>query len=219
MRTAMSAIVFATLLFVAACAGPEPAAAPAPAQEGGEVAAPTATATPQPVPSPTTAPAPTATQTPVPPAARAAPSPRVVERGTGEQAPDFGLTLFNGESLRLSDLRGKVVVLNFWGSWCPPCRKEMPAFQRIWEEYQDKDVVFLGVAVSDRETTARAFAKKVGVTYPLGLDRTGAITVAYRVLSFPTTFVIGRQGNEAKRFGIANEGLLRIFLNGQLEGG
>ena len=61
--------------------------------------------------------------------------------------------------------------------------------------------------------------KKVGVTYPLGLDKTGAITVAYRVLSFPTTFVIDSQGNEAKRFGIANEGVLRIFLNGQLDGG
>ena len=181
------------------------------------------TATPVPVPSPTTEPAstPTATpaQPPATPVARAAPTPQVVDRATGDAAPDFGLTLLDGTSLRLSDLQGKVVVLNFWGSWCPPCRKEMPAFQRIWEEYRDQGVVFLGVAVSDRETTARAFAKKVGVTYPLGLDKTGAITIAYRVLSFPTTFVIDSQGNEAKRFGIANEGVLRIFLNGQLDGG
>ena len=135
-----------------------------------------------------------------------------------DDAPDFELTLFDGQSLRLSDLRGKVVVLNFWASWCPPCRIEMPDFEEMWQEFKDRGVVFLGVAVSDVEEDSRAFAERLGVTYMLGLDTTGEITREYRVTSLPTTLLIDRQGNQARRFGIANKGALRIFLKGQLGG-
>lgn len=221
MRIKGFAMLVASVLCLAGCAEAEPTAVP--------IAPAAAQATADPVPTA----APAAVQTPdlsivqtvvarrsaSDQAARGTSTTRTIERATGDRAPDFALTLFDGESMRLSDLRSKVVVLNFWGSWCPPCRAEMPAFQRIWEEYRDKDVVFLGVAVQDRETTARVFAKQTGVTYPLGLDRTGEITVDYQVLSFPTTFVIDREGNEAKRFGPANEGVLRIVLNGQLSDG
>ena len=69
------------------------------------------------------------------------------------------------------------MVLNFWASWCPPCRAEMPAFERIWQEYRDQGVIFVGVAgVLDTEEDARAFAEKVGVTYLLGRDATGQIS-------------------------------------------
>lgn len=221
MRVKSSSMLIASLLCLAACADSEPASAPT------APAAPAAVQDPAPTASPVAAQTPDlsivqtvlARRAASDQAAQGTSTTRTIERATGDAAPDFALTLFDGESLRLSDLRGKVVVLNFWGSWCPPCRAEMPAFQRIWEEYRDKDVVFLGVAVGDRETTARVFAKQTGVTYPLGLDKTGNITVDYQVLSFPTTFVIDREGNEAKRFGVANEGVLRIFLNGQLNDG
>ena len=142
---------------------------------------------------------------------------RSVDLGSGSPAPPLDLTLLDGGSLRLADLRGKVVVLNFWASWCIPCRKEMPSFEAIWQEYQDQDVVFLGVAVnSDREENARAFAEEVGVTYPLGVDTTGQHARDYRVMSLPTTFLIDRQGVETRRLGIANEGVLKIFLRGLL---
>ena len=146
--------------------------------------------------------------------------PRLVDRATGEPAKEFELALFDGRTLRLADLRGNVVVLNFWVSWCPPCRAEMPAFERIWQEYRDQGVIFVGVAgVLDTEEDARAFAEKVGVTYLLGRDATGQISKDYRALTLPTTFIIDRQGNEVRKFGVANEGALRIFLKGQLGDG
>lgn len=124
---------------------------------------------------------------------------------------------FDGETLRLSDLEGNVVVLNFWASWCPPCRWEMPFFEEMQQEYEDQGVVFVGVAISDTMENVRAFAESVGVTYPNGLDATGEIARNYGVVSLPTTFFIGRDGNVERRLSsAANEGVLKIFLRGQL---
>ncbi|MCI0790999.1 MAG: TlpA family protein disulfide reductase [Chloroflexi bacterium] len=136
----------------------------------------------------------------------------------GEPAPDFVLDLFDGSKVRLSDFEGKVVVLNFWASWCPPCRREMPAFERTWQEYRDQGVVFVGVAVQDNEADSRAFAKKVGVTYPIGMDWNGRILRSYRPTSMPTTFLIDREGVVSRRIAnYANEGMLKIFIKGQLD--
>jgi peroxiredoxin len=143
-------------------------------------------------------------------------SARSIDRGSGLAASDFELTLFDGQPFRLSDLGGTVVVLNFWASWCLPCRAEMPDFQEMWEELRDQEVVFLGIAVSDSERDARAFAEATGVTYLLGLDENGWITRGYRVTSLPTTFLIDRDGKESRRFGIANKGALRIFVETML---
>ena len=107
------------------------------------------------------------------------------------------------------------MVLNFWASWCPPCRIEMPDFEEMWQAMGDRGVVFLGISVSDTERDTRDFAETIGVTYPLGLDLTGQIPRAYRVTSLPTTFVIDREGIEARRFGVVNKGVLRILLEGQ----
>ena len=182
---------------------------------------PTPAAAPTPTAGPTQAPPPTPTSEPKPSptaGARLPTSPQTVDRGSGEPAHDFQLTLLDGKSLRLSDLRGNVVVLNFWASWCAPCIQEMPDFEEMWREFKDRGVVFLGVAVSDVEEDSQAFADALGVTYQLGLDTTGEITREYRVTSLPTTLLIDRQGNQARRFGVANKGALRIFLNGQLGG-
>ena len=96
---------------------------------------------------------------------RAIPSPLV-----GKPAPDFQLTLFDGSQVRLSDFRDRVVFLNFWASWCPPCRAEAPLLEAAWRHYRDRGVVFLGVNIQDREASAREFLEEFGITFPNGRD-------------------------------------------------
>ena len=135
---------------------------------------------------------------------------------TNLPAEDFELTLLSGESLKLSNYRGKVIVLNFWASWCPPCRWEMPSFERVWKEYQGLDVMFIGIAISDRKEDAIEFVESVGVTYPIGLDTTGYISELYSIVHMPTTYFIDRDGNVARKLiNVANEGVLQVFLRGQ----
>lgn len=208
--------LIATAAFVA-CA--QQSAAPLPVDTPTAVPSPpTSTpeptpALPTPTPEPTAVPPPTVTATP-------APTPRVIKtRGQTEfrPAPDFELETFDGETLRLSELEGKVVVLNFWASWCPPCRWEMPFFETMWNEYRDRDVVFVGVAMSDTLEDAKGFVEESGVTYPIGLDDTREIVRAYEVFSLPTTFFIDKEGQIQRRLtSAANEALLKVFLRGQL---
>ncbi len=115
----------------------------------------------------------------------------------GELAPDFALTLFDGAEISLSELRGQVVVLNFWASWCSPCREEAPALQAIWETYQNEGVILLGVSYKDAEDVSRAFVQEFGLTYPNGPDPRGRIGRAYGVTAVPETFIIDAEGKVA----------------------
>ena len=230
-----SVITIVLLGTAMACAGGDqiPADSTIVAAEGAVAPTPGVTPAPSPtpesgeVPTPETVVIPTATPLPLPTRVVSipivtptsdGPSPYTkVELASGLRARDFELALLDGDSLQLSELIGSVVVLNFWASWCPPCRWEMPAFESIWREYRDRGVVFVGVAVSDLRSDAQAFADKVGVTYPLGLDESGEITRGYGVLKLPTTILIDREGTEARKIvNAANEGTLRIFLDGLL---
>ncbi len=114
----------------------------------------------------------------------------------GFLAPNFTLDTLDGGTVTLSNLRGQVVLLNIWASWCPPCRAEMPAMQRVWEEYQEQGVVVLAVNSTGQDTPAdaQAFVSENGLTFPIPLDTGGEVTRLYRVSSLPTSFFIGADG-------------------------
>jgi len=114
-----------------------------------------------------------------------------VDRGP---APDFELMTFDGQLIRLSDQRGKVVVINFWASWCIPCREEAPVLEATWRDYRESGVVFIGVDYLDNEREALAYIEEFDLTYPNGPDLRTRIAQAYRIQGVPETFFVDRSG-------------------------
>ncbi len=113
----------------------------------------------------------------------------------GEKAPDFTLTTFDGQTYRLADLQGKVVVLNFWASWCKPCEQEAVDLESAWKLYQNRDdVLFLGVAWTDTDKGSLEYLAKFGITYPNGPDLGTRMAQTYRITGVPETYVIDRDG-------------------------
>ena len=112
----------------------------------------------------------------------------------GRQAPPFDVRLADGRALALADLRGRVVFLNFWASWCPPCRAEARALEASWRRHREQEVVFLGVNMQDREDAAREFLREFGITYANGLDGGNRIAIDYGVWGIPETFILDRTG-------------------------
>ncbi|MDP6560287.1 MAG: TlpA disulfide reductase family protein [Candidatus Binatia bacterium] len=112
----------------------------------------------------------------------------------GYAAPPFTLTLFDGKKLRLEDLRGKAVLLNFWSSWCIPCREEARDIEAAWQRSKDKNIIFLGIDMQDTEKDARTFLKEFDIHYPNGRDSTGSISIDYGVWGIPETFFIDPNG-------------------------
>ena len=112
----------------------------------------------------------------------------------GSIAPDFQVGLLNGETFRLSDQKGKVVWINFWASWCPPCRAEMPDMVEVWSDGEDSDLVLITVNYAERPDSVREFAERLELNFPIGLDTTGQITTNYRVSGFPSHFLVDREG-------------------------
>jgi cytochrome c biogenesis protein CcmG/thiol:disulfide interchange protein DsbE len=116
----------------------------------------------------------------------------------GQMAPNFTLTTFDGQPIELSDLRGKVVVINFWASWCIPCKNEAPALEAAWRHYQpDGKVVFLGIDWTDTETKAKEFLNQFDITYPNGPDLGTRISQRYRMGGIPETYIVDPQGKLA----------------------
>lgn len=127
-----------------------------------------------------------------------------------EAAPDFEIPLFDGGTFRMSDQRGKAVVINFFASWCRSCGEETPFIEKSAREYGPKNVVFLAIAVDDTERKAKAFMKKIGLTIPAGLDRTGAVRDAFGLYGMPTTYFIGKDGMVSYfHAGVVTEQLLK----------
>ena len=131
----------------------------------------------------------------------------------GFLAPDFTLPTLDGETVALADLRGRAVVVNVWASWCAPCRAEMPAMQRVYEEYKDQGLVVLAVnsTVQDQIPSVRSFVAEFGLTFPILLDAEGVATRLYEVRALPSSFFIGRDGviREVVIGGPMSEALLR----------
>ena len=118
----------------------------------------------------------------------------------GGKAPNFTLRLFNGDQLTLSELRGKAVLLNFWASWCGPCKLEAPALDASWRKYRDKPVIFVGVNVWDDKDSARAYRKQFGGEYINGVDPKGEIAVEYGIGGVPETYFIDASGKIVDKY-------------------
>ena len=109
-------------------------------------------------------------------------------------APDFSLTSFGGESITLSDLRGQVIIINFWASWCLPCREEAAYLEETWRKYKDQGVVFIGVDYIDTESEALAYLQEFEVTYFNGPDLGTRISQLYNIQGVPETYFVSKKG-------------------------
>ena len=113
----------------------------------------------------------------------------------GMMAPDFKVEMFDGEPIRLSELRGKVVLVNFWATWCPPCREELKHVQKeIIDRFKGKDFVFLPISRGEKKATVEAFREKAGYTFPMGLDPKQSIFKLFASNYIPRNFLIGKDG-------------------------
>jgi peroxiredoxin len=139
----------------------------------------------------------------------------------GFLAPDFTLNTLQGESITLSELRGKAVMVNFWASWCGPCRQEMPDIEEVALDYQDQDLVILAVNATqqDRLDAVIEFVDTYNLTFPILTDDDGSTIRTYQIAAFPTTFFIGRDGmiQEVVIGGPMAEALLRTRVDALLE--
>jgi len=151
------------------------------------------------------------------PLAPAAAAPQV-----GFRAPDFTLTTSTGEQIRLSDLRGQVVLINVWASWCPPCKAEMPDLESVYGERRDEGFVVLAVNATAGDTVeaAEAFFAEKDLTFPLLLDPESVVSEAYQVRLLPTSILIDQEGIVQGRYtGAISAALLNSELDTLLGGG
>lgn len=120
------------------------------------------------------------------------PTDRLPGLATGEKAPDFELTTLDNKIVKLSDYRGKKVMLNFWATWCPPCKEEMPAMERFYKD-DGEQIQLLAVNI-DTINDIKGFAQKMKITFPILLDKKGEVAKSYQVLAIPTTYFINEEG-------------------------
>jgi cytochrome c biogenesis protein CcmG/thiol:disulfide interchange protein DsbE len=125
--------------------------------------------------------------------------PNLQQLNASSATPDFTLPDQAGKKVSLKDFRGKLVMLNFWASWCEPCREEMPTMERLYQEFKNKGFVILGVDVKDRKKDAVAFIKELKLTYPVVFDPNEEVGLLYGVWALPTTYLIGPKGQGLAR--------------------
>ncbi|MEK8127667.1 TlpA disulfide reductase family protein [Paenibacillus filicis] len=128
-----------------------------------------------------------------------------LETGTqkGQLAPDFVLNDLKGNPVHLSDLEGKTVLVNFWATWCPPCRVEMPHMQKFYEDYTAKDVVIVGVNLThteEKRDKIQTFVDDQQLTFPIVMDLDGSVTQQYQVVAYPTTYLLDARGVIREKF-------------------
>lgn len=139
----------------------------------------------------------------------------------GFTAPDFTLKTPTGEEYTLSELKGNAVLVNLWATWCPPCRAEMPAIQKMYDEYKDQGFIVLGVNMTyqDDPFAVTPFVEEYGLTFPILLDETGEVGAAYQIRSLPSSYFINRLGviTEVVIGGPMAEALLRTRIEEALK--
>lgn len=137
--------------------------------------------------------------------------------GEGKKAPDFTLQTLDGESVTLSELQGKKVILNFWATWCPPCKSEMPYFQDYYEKYAEEDnveIVAVNLTFQDKVDNVEAFVNGNGLTFPILLMEEPGINNTYKIVSIPSTFMIDTNGIIQKQIiGPLDEEALRNYVS------
>jgi cytochrome c biogenesis protein CcmG/thiol:disulfide interchange protein DsbE len=126
---------------------------------------------------------------PPPPPAEAAPAPEI-----GRLAPDFTLETPGGEVVSLAELRGQVVLINIWATWCPPCRAEMPTIQAVYERYGPEGFAVAAVNMNEGPEVVAAYLRDHGLSFPVPLDRDGQVSFAYRANALPSSFFVDRRG-------------------------
>jgi peroxiredoxin len=131
----------------------------------------------------------------------------------GAPAPDFSLQDLQGNTVRLADLQGQVVAVNFWATWCGPCRLEMPLLQARYDALKDKGFTVLAVNLDEPREDAAAFASGLSLTFPVLLDPGAQVNDLYRVRGYPTTFFVDREGRiDREHVGIMSDGQLDDYL-------
>jgi len=128
-------------------------------------------------------------QSVTPTGAAAGPAPRV-----GKEAPDFKVRGLDGKTYQLSDFRGQPVWINFWATWCPPCRAENPDIEAVYGQYKDAGLVVLGLNMGEDDSTVKGYVERSGLTYTIGMDQTTDIAASYRIVGIPTHFFVDRDG-------------------------
>lgn len=139
----------------------------------------------------------------------------------GFQAPPFTLETMSGETVTLGDYAGTPIIINFWASWCPPCRAEMPALQSVYDEYQGKiSILAINASNQDKLSSARGIQAEFSLTFPILMDFTGATQEDYAISSLPTTFFIDPDGiiDKVQIGGPLTEASLRLWIEQMLEG-
>lgn len=129
-----------------------------------------------------------------------APSPWEADEIVGGKAPDFILKDTAARTVSLSSLKGKVVLLNFWATWCPPCREEMPALNKLYKEYKDKGLVVIAVSTDRKAEYVKDYLGKYPVNFPVLMDPDIKVSRQYRVFSMPTSFLLDKNGIIIKRY-------------------
>lgn len=131
----------------------------------------------------------------------------------GASAPDFELKTVEGQSFKLSDLRGQVVMINFFTTWCPPCRAEMPALQEVYVALEPQGLVILAVNLGESGVAIRSFQEKLGLTFPIVVDKDDQVARRYDILPLPTSYFIDRDGIVRKKWtgAIRKEQLMAIL--------
>ncbi len=107
---------------------------------------------------------------------------------------DYSVQTMGGVTSKLSDQRGKIVLLNFWATWCPPCRAEMPAIEALWKRTKDKGLTVMGVSVGEDPAKVRDFITSQGYSYPIFVDPSGALGTAFGASAIPTTYILDKTG-------------------------